>query len=368
MTDTPQNPVPPRFTFASCPTADFSPDALHKKLVEHAPKRLAYRDGMVRDDWAASLRDKLSELLGMPDQVDTDPNVQFLGEARDCGDYERHELIFEAEPGATVPCVLLLPKDAPRPLPVMICLQGHTTGMHISLGEVVHDVDLEHISGDRDFALQAVRRGYAALAVEQRSFGIRGDGRHASCRRTHDLEINDDNRTCKHTAMTALLIGRTLMGERVFDIMRTCDAIETIPDLDAERIHIMGNSGGGTVAWYAAALEPRLKGAIVSSCFGSLSKSIGAIDHCTDNYVPGMLEWFDFADVAAAMTVTRVSVVMGRHDPLFPYEGVLEAFDIAKRIFEHQGRGQHLDLVIGEAGHRFYADQGWASFEKLMSL
>lgn len=368
MTETLHNSAPTRFTFTPYSAASFSPDALHKQLVADAPKRLAYHEGVVWDDWAVSVRDKLTELLAMPDQVAAEPNVRFLGETRDCGEYERQELIFEAEPGATVPCVLLLPKDAPRPLPVMICLQGHTTGMHISLGEVVHDVDLEHISGDRDFALQAVRRGYAALAVEQRSFGLRGDERHACCRRTHDLEINDDNRTCKHTAMTALLVGRTLMGERVFDIIRTCDAIEAIPDLDAERIHVMGNSGGGTVAWYASALEPRLKGAIVASCFATFSKSIAAIDHCTDNYVPGMLDWFDFPDIAAAITTSRVSVVMGRHDHLFPFEGVQNAFEIAKKIFEHQGRGPHLDLVIGEGGHRFYEDQGWASFEKLMNL
>nr|WP_272209649.1 acetylxylan esterase [Marinicella sp. W31]MDC2875467.1 acetylxylan esterase [Marinicella sp. W31] len=303
----------------------------------------------------------------MPDEKPAGSVVKAVGERVDCGTHGRQDFIFEAEPGAEVPCVMLLPKNVEGPLPVMICLQGHTTGMHISLGEVVHGCDVDHIGGDRDFAIQAVNNGYAAIAMEQRAFGIRGDGRADCCRRTLDLPINDDNRTCKHPAMTALLLGRTLLGERVFDVIRACDAVAEFEFLDPERIHVMGNSGGGTVAWYAAALEPRLKGIIAASCFCTVARSIGAIDHCTDNYIPGMLEWFDFPDIAAAIDDTKVLIVMGRHDPLFPYEGVQEAFATAEAIFERLGKVGAIKLVIGEGGHRFYSDDAWPAFAGLLA-
>ncbi|AMM84760.1 acetylxylan esterase [Martelella sp. AD-3] len=358
-----KSPTP--FTFSLAGRSTFAPSGLHSRMIEEAPRKLSFEHAGSDPDWAETLRAKLIELLGMPDERPAGSVVTAVGERVDCGTHDRQEFIFEAEPGAEVPCVLLLPKNAKGPLPVMICLQGHTTGMHISLGEVMHDCDVEHIGGDRDFAIQAVNHGYAAIAMEQRAFGIRGDDRADCCRRTLDLPINDDNRTCKHPAMTALLLGRTLIGERVFDVIRACDAVAEFEVLDPERIHVMGNSGGGTIAWYAAALEPRLKGIIAASCFGTVARSIGAIDHCTDNYIPGMLEWFDFPDIAAAIHDAKVLIVMGRNDPLFPYEGVQEAFARAEVIFEHLGKAGAIDLVIGEGGHRFYADLAWPAFAAL---
>lgn len=358
--------TPPRFSFSKIRPDAFASQALHQSLIKTAPRRLGFMNAQSPRRWPETLREKLTELLHMPERPAAPPRVERLGDLLDKGTYLAQDLIFETEPGVEVPCRLCLPKDVAAPLPVMICLQGHTTGMHISLGETVHPQDEEHIQGDRDFALQAVARGYAALAVEQRAFGLRADGRPDCCRRSLELEINDDNHTCKHTAMTSLLLGRTLLGERVFDIIRACDAIERIDELDANRINVIGNSGGGTVAWYAAALEPRLKGAIVASCFCTVGKSIGAIDHCTDNYVPGMLEWFDFADIAGAIETAKIAVVMGRHDPLFPQDGVSEAFEHARSIFAAKGRPDDITLVFGPEGHRYYAEPGWKAFEGLM--
>jgi hypothetical protein len=49
-----------------------------------------------------------------------------------------------------------VPEDSPRPVPIFLCLQGHSRGMRLSLGEG----DRETI-GERDFALQAVNRSRA---------------------------------------------------------------------------------------------------------------------------------------------------------------------------------------------------------------
>ena len=341
-------------------TPVFQPNALHRRLIAEAPRKLAYRDGINFSEWRGELLEKTKTLLRCPESR-CDPNVRIAFE-RDHETFVERRLTFTAEPWADVPCHLLLPKGGDGPYPVMICLQGHTSGMHISLARPKFDEDAGAIAGERDFALQAVERGYAAFVMEQRCFGEREDDRPDTIKRCEDYAHGDDNRTCKHAAMSALLLGRTLLGERVFDVQRACDAIAEIEDLDAERIYSMGQSGGGTVSWYAAAVEPRIRGIIAASCFASIQTSIGAIDHCTDNYLPGMLEWFDFADLAGAIAPRTAVIVMGRHDHLFPYEGVCEAFEQASRIYRAAGAPDALDLVVGEEGHRFYADRAWASF------
>jgi hypothetical protein len=91
--------------------------------------------------------------------------------------------------------------------------------MHVSLGR----------AGDgsvRDYALQAVRRGYAALALEVRGFGERRDRRPAEAREErYEPDSIDPNVTCKHAAMVALLLGRTSLGEKILDLRRAIDAL-----------------------------------------------------------------------------------------------------------------------------------------------
>ncbi len=343
----------------------FRPETVHARLMVSAPRVLGYRPDADFAAWRAQLVAKTAELLRCPvEQGNLDVRVAFEGDGN--GFVERR-LVFSAEPGADVPCHLLLPADSEPPFPVMICLQGHNTGMHISLGRAKFDGDNETIAGDRDFAVQAVRQGFAALVMEQRGFGERRDRRPAGLARYAGVAEVDDNRTCKHAAMAALLVGRTLLGERVFDLRRACDLIETLDGVDTERIFVLGHSGGGTVAWYGAAVEPRIRGAILASCFATVESSIGSIDHCVDNYLPGMLEWFDYADLAGAIAPRPALVVMGKDDPIFPHDGVQAAFDQAAAIYDAAGAADAVRLVFGDGGHRFYAEPAWPAFKDLLA-
>ena len=116
-------------------------------------------------------------------------------------DFYETRFTFQSEEGYFVPCHFLEPKrKAAEKPPVMICLLGHSTGMHISLGRFRYPGDAEDVEdGDRDFALEAVRRGFCAVTLEQRCFGERG---------------GTPKPNCYGAAMTALLSGRTLLGDR----------------------------------------------------------------------------------------------------------------------------------------------------------
>ena len=344
----------------------FDPQALHMQMMRNSPRKLAFR-GDASDAWSSAIRTKLVELLRMPTHPGTKPVVTFVGETIEKDGYIQRDRVIQTEPGCDVPCTLVTPKNATGPLPVMLCAQGHTSGMHVSLGEAQYDGDAEAIEGDRDFAVQAVRRGFAAISVELRAFGLCSDHRPERDRLTSSyLDQTDDNRTCKHQAMTALLLGRTIFGERIFDLTRICDAIPDIAGLDGERIYMMGQSGGGSIGWYALAIEPRLKGAMLGSSFGTISGTIGTVDHCTDNYLPDMLTWMDFPDVAGAIDTAKVVVVMGKDDPVFPRASVVEAGDAARAIFAARGRGDNFDLILADGGHRFYADLAWGRFLEMI--
>jgi dienelactone hydrolase len=335
---------------------DFAPEVVHRRLLDGARPAFAWTDRRPPGPQRAALGDKLAKLLACPEaEGDLDLQMEF----RRRGDgFTETRFLITSERGARIPCHLLVPEDAPCPR-VFLCLQGHTSGMHLSLDG--------QAPGDRAFALQAVRRGYAALAIEIRGFGERRDRRPAALREPgYNPDSLDPNVTCKHAAMVALLLRRTSLGEKILDVRRALDALAQFPEVDGARVHAIGNSGGGTLAWYAACVEPRIEGLILGSCFATYASSIGSVDHCCDNYLPGALRWFDFPDLALLVAPRPLVVVMGRDDRLFPLAGVEAAFTRARAIYAGLGAADRCRLILCQGGHHFYADEAWAAFGEIM--
>ena len=152
----------------------FSPSEYHRFLMDRMTPSLSYDGGDVHN-WQERLREKLIELLGeLPGEKPSLNSRSLWQREHPLGSIEK--IVYTSEPFCDVPAYVCIPNGAPRPLTFMICLQGHSTGMHLSIG-VDQEDEVTHIEveGDRDFALGCMQRGIAALCIEQRSFGERGE-------------------------------------------------------------------------------------------------------------------------------------------------------------------------------------------------
>jgi cephalosporin-C deacetylase-like acetyl esterase len=331
--------------------------AAHDTYARSHPPSMAFDpDG----DFAAqqqAMRAKYTELANPPQKsADPEPVIEFI--RRDDPRFDEIRFHFASEPDLMIPAHLLLPKgslDQERRLPVVICLQGHSTGMHISLGREKYEGDhLTIAGGDRDFAIQAVSRGYAAVAMEQRGFG------------ELDGTVSTGAHRCQQASMQALLLGRTLIGERASDVSRLIDALSAFAQCDTSRVGLMGNSGGGTATWYAACLEPRIQIAMPSCSFCSLHDSIFSLHHCVCNYIPGLYRYFEMGDLALLIVPRPMIVVCGRDDEIFPLPGVRREFAKAQQIYAAAGVPDRCRMIVGEGGHRFYADQSWPVYAEML--
>ena len=314
-------------------------------------------DGGDVPQWQRRFRRKLAELMGYDFAAKkVNLNVRSLWKKKhELGTIEK--IVFTSEPGADVPAYVCLPKDVAPPYKFMICLQGHSTGMHVSVGfEYQNENKSVKPEGDRDFAIGCLHRGVAALCIEQRSFGERREW-------TQKLV---SSQTCHDAVMQGLLLGRTLTAQRVFDVDRGIDYIELRGDADMRYVGVMGNSGGGTITVYSGALLPRVKLAMPSCAFCTFADSILAIYHCGDNYIPSLYRCAEMADVLGLFAPKPVVVVAGRHDKIFPLQGVRKAFNHLKRIYKAAGAPNNCRLVIGEGDHRYYANESWPSMLKYM--
>lgn len=326
----------------------------HNLDIMDSTKPLLRYDGKQDfNEWKKELRAKLVELIGIDTFKKCDP--QFTVEHDKTTDtYREIRFTLQSEEGYSFPSVLRVPLGVTGKIPVVICLQGHSTGFHISLGEPKYNGDEACISdGDRDFAVRILKEGYAALAIEQRNFGeCGGAGEHGPA--------------CHVSTMDALLLGRTTIAERVWDVSRAIDAIEEHFDfLDADKIYCMGNSGGGTTTFYAACLDERIKMAMPSCAICTYRHSIMPQVHCTCNFIPHAALYFDMGDLTALIAPRKFILVHGKEDVIFPDEGVRETFELTKKMYKLANAENNCALVTGESGHRFYADASWPVFKSL---
>ena len=332
---------------------NFDANVIHSQMLDRIRPSMSYTDDVDLPIWSLQSKLKLKSLLGMEWFIKVAPNLDIEYD-RINGNVRERRFTFQTEENVYVPCYLLTPAGVKGRLPVMICVQGHSSGMHISLSRPNSKEDETEINeNDRGYAAQILERGWAALVMEQRSFGER------------ENELQVMNR-CHHSAMQALMIGRTMVGERVWDVKRLIDAaLDAFPELDKEKIGLMGDSGGGTTTYFAACLEKRISIAMPICYVCTFKDSIGSIGHCQCNYVPSITRYFEMGDMAVMIAPRKLVVVAGEQDPIFPIEATRKTCELIRRIYDKAGVSENFGYVEGPGGHRFYKALAWPVFEKL---
>ena len=331
--------------------ADLDPMAWTVQRYSAAPLRMAFRATDRADAllWQDGLRAKLAELLGGFPQERV-PLAPTLLEVREFPEYVREKITFVSRPGVAVLAYVLTPKGAQGVPGTVVCVPGHGYGVDSIVGIDENGEERSEPSHPDEYARQAVERGLAVVAIEPMAFGSRRD----AAARQRGLDT-----ACQPVAGAALLFGETMIGWRVWDVMRTLDYIESRPDLDARRVGCVGISGGGTCALFAAALDERIQCTYLSCCLSTFAASIMTVPHCIDNYVPGILNWAESYDVAGLIGPRALFSEAGEHDPLFPVDSAREAYQRIKHIYAAFGAADRVQQEVFDGGHRFNGEGGW---------
>jgi hypothetical protein len=328
----------------------------------HTKQELAFNAKTITDAraWQRRLRRKLAELVGgFPEPC---PIRAEVSETKEFEHYTRETILFQSRPNLTVYAYFLQPLRTPHsalrtPLPCVICLPGHGRGVDSICG--MNDKGNLREWGkwgeyQNDFALQCVSNGYTTLAIEQLGFGYRRD--EAAKKRGAGAS------SCQPAAGAAFLFGQTMVGWRVYDVMRAIDYLQTRKEVDAKRIAVMGISGGGTITFFSSALDTRIKVGVVSGYFNTFKDSIMSISHCIDNYVPGILNVAEMSDIAGLIAPRALFVESGTRDNIFPIEATKASFAKAQKIYGVFGAQDKIGLEVFEGEHQFW---GKGAFEFL---
>ena len=149
--------------------------------------------------------------------------------------------------------------------------------------------------------------GYAALCIDTWAFGER--------RGRSEGEIFRD----------MLWNGQVMWGMMVYDSLRAVDYLVSRPDIDPDRIGTLGLSMGSTMAWWLAALDPRVKVCVDLCCltdFDALIATRGLEGHGVYYFVPRLRKHFTTAQINALIAPRPHLSLAGIHDRLTPPEGL----------------------------------------------
>ena len=216
-------------------------------LLAEPPRRFNATTEKDAIAWQEASRKFLADGLkldGVPGSYKPTPFQEKVLRTSKQEEFTLYELELDASRGRRMNAVLTVPLgESPKKLPAVVCIHGHGGSRY-----VVYDP----LSLYRGFATDLARHGYVTISVEV--------GQH---------KVYED--------------GRTLMGERLNDVVRCVDYLVSRKEVDADRIGCAGLSLGGEMAMWLGAMDTRVK-ATVSSGFltnvanmrtGSESRSAG---------------------------------------------------------------------------------------------
>jgi acetyl esterase/lipase len=246
--------------------------------------------------------------------------------------YLRKKLTYAAEKGDRVPAWLLIPNERKGKLPAVLCL--HQT---VAVGK-----DEPAGLGKNEslrYAVHLAERGYVTLAPDYPSFG--------------EYPYDFANSPYQSGSMKA-----------VWNNLRAVDLLQSLPEVDGERIGCIGHSLGGHNTMFTAAFDPRIK-ALVSNCgFTSFPKYYGGKlkGWTSARYMPLIASEydlkpekvpFDFPEVVAALAPRAFLASAPLHDDNFEVSGVRDCVAAARPVYELLGAGEKLAANYPDCKHEF---------------
>jgi hypothetical protein len=336
-----------------------SPGDLHQQILELAAVQeqerrarfAAVKNKGDLDVLSSSLRQMFLTLIGdLPDRQGVPP-VQKTGTI-EADDYIVEKLVFESFPGYFVSALLYKPKRITAPVPGVLSPCGHSV-----VGKAAGPYQILHIN--------LAKRGYVVLTYDPVGQGERSQFWDAAQGRSRF------NLSCGEHAVLGnplYLLGTNLARFRIWDGLRGLDYLTSLPEVDATKIGCVGNSGGGTLTAYIAALDPRVTAVAIGCYITTLRRRMGNRiqqdpDADPEQDIFGFVSaGIDHAGLLAMIAPRPTLLGFARFD-FFPIEGARETFDEARRLYEVAGAGERINRVEAAERHGLSLPLRTATYE-----
>ncbi len=257
------------------------------------------------------------------------------------------DLIFTNADGEKIPAYFLHPPDKHAPVPALIYAHAHGNAYAMGRAEVIEG----RRSLQGPYGVDLVRLGIAALCIDMPCFGARQHPPESARAKAH------------------LWQGNTLFGQMLAEQRAGIDFLANYAAVDAQRIGAVGFSMGSTIAWWLAALDPRMRATAALCSFADLGRLVQTPAHDGHGIymtVPGLLEVARSGQIAGLAAPRALQICVGLEDWSTPEGALNRGLDDLRASYDAAGASERLSIhVAPDAGHEETATMRAAVLEFL---
>lgn len=284
-----------------------------------ASRRREVESIRTRDEYEARkkrLRAAALRMIGGLDDPRNPLNARKTG-TLDRDGYRVDKVFYESRPRFYVTANLYVPKGA-GPFPAVLQPVGHS-------------LTAKNRAFYQKIAIALVKQGFVVLTYDPIGQGER--------RVYWDNELGDSkvgSTTAEHSMVgwQSLLGGESVARFRIWDGIRGIDYLQSLPEVDKEKIGVTGCSGGGTLTTYISALDDRVKAAAPACYISSWEdqlKGTGPQD-AEQQFPDQLLEGLNHSDWIG-LAAPKPYLILSTDQDFFPLQGARKSFEEMKRIY-----------------------------------
>ena len=349
------------------------------EILRHQTPRLSYFrcKEMGVEAWKEAARARIREALCY-DPPPCELNLEVV-KSEERSTYVRHHVTFWTTPYTRVPAYLFIPATGRSPHPAVLALHDHggffyygkeklsaSPGEHPALTEF-----RKRYYDGLSVADELARRGYVVLVIDafywgERRLQLTAPGNELE-RQLQGLDprqpeyVHTVNRFLgqRTRVLNTLLTfsGTSWLGILLHDERRSLDLLAGLPEVDPNRLGVVGLSIGGYRATYLIGTDPRVKAACIAGWMTKLAA--GCVPkahpgHLDIPYAQNLHAYLDHPDVASlAAPECALFVLQCAADPLFTWEGMMEAVELLRDVYQDLGRPERFRAQFFDVPHCF---------------
>lgn len=358
---------------------NYSYKTFFQNLYRQQGQRYAFcaRDEKEAAGWQREFRAALEEKLGIRllREIQTKPGrdgsgsfrfeTALLEEVQEDG-YRRRKYVMNTLPEVYMPFYMLIPDGTEEETlaRAMIAVPAHGANKNTvcRVGETPEERAKIQAAPAECYGREFVKRGYVVFCPDPPGYGERTepipreDPGFLAGKKKNSLESS-----CKDLAQTAEALGLSLTGLEVWDLMRLLDFACQSPEVRKEDgcalIGCAGFSGGGQYAMWLAALDERIRMAVVSGYVHGYYDSMLECHLCPCNYAPDLWRLGDISDICSLIAPRPLFVENGTRDvengPC-GIDGPKKQVEKIRQAYALFGAQEKLYHFTPEGEHRWY--------------
>ena len=322
----------------------------YEMALRHRPK-FRFDGGTVEEFplWQQEALPAVINCLGdFPEKVP--PNPELIAEWQERG-IRVQRWFIDVHPFLAATLLVNYPADLKpgEKRPAIMCWHGHGQfGKEPVMGDATSPQKAGDIAAMRyDYGFQMAKAGFITYAIDWI-----GGGERNPKQKPNYWSAGDGRDWCNLLYLHATMFGTTSIAINVQHGRMATDFVASLPEVDAQRLGVMGLSGGGTTTTWSYLCDDRFRAAEII-CYCDLWAAFGMRDtnYCGMQVAPGLYKLVDLPDLQGLLAPRPLLIDIGARDTCFRIETTMRAYKRLEKIYSAAGAADKLELDLHPGEH-----------------